>query len=303
MRKIISLFALAGIILIGKNNCSAQNITDLRINEVMLKNNTSYVDNYGRRSAWVEIMNTGYNSVNAGSCFLTNDINNPRKYRIPYGDPVTNISKRQFLIFYADATSQHGTLHLNFLLDSTNRFIALFSPDGRTLIDSVTVPNLATDFVYSRESDGTGEWIVTDVATPNATNELFNKKVSAAERFIKVDPTGIIMTVTAMLVVFTALLILYRIFKFTGKVSQKPVRLRKNGKGSKEMELESSEEIPGEVFAAISTALFLYENEVHDHESTTLTIERVSRRYSPWSSKIYGLRQTPNHVVTRKPKL
>lgn len=301
MRKIISLFALAGIILIGENNCSAQNITDLRINEVMLKNSTSYVDNYGRRSAWVEIMNTGYNSVNAGSCFLTNDINNPRKYRIPYGDPVTNISKRQFLIFYADATSQHGTLHLNFLLDSTNRFIALFSPDGRTLIDSVTVPNLATDFVYSRESDGTGEWIVTNVATPNATNELFNKKVSAAERFIKVDPTGIIMTITAMLVVFTALILLYRIFKFTGRVSQNPIKIKRDKKGSQEVEVV--QEISGEVFAAISTALFLYENEVHDHESTIITIERVSRRYSPWSSKIYGLRQIPTHILTRKPKL
>jgi hypothetical protein len=37
-------------------------------------------------------------------------------------------------------------------------------------------------------------------------------------------------------------------------------------------------------------ALFLY-NELHDEESNILTIERVSRIYSPWSSKYYNMRK------------
>ncbi|MDX9905877.1 MAG: lamin tail domain-containing protein, partial [Bacteroidales bacterium] len=41
---------------------------------------------------------------------------------------------------------------------------------------------------------------------------------------------------------------------------------------------------------AIAMALFLY-NEVHDEESNILTIERVSRIYSPWSSKYYNMRK------------
>lgn len=41
--------------------------------------------------------------------------------------------------------------------------------------------------------------------------------------------------------------------------------------------------------AAIAMALHLYYNEVHDEESSIITIKTVERRYSPWSSKIYGL--------------
>lgn len=48
-----------------------------------------------------------------------------------------------------------------------------------------------------------------------------------------------------------------------------------------------------EVAAAISLALHLHLEDFHDYEKTMLTIQRVIRPYSPWSSKIYGLRQYP----------
>lgn len=47
--------------------------------------------------------------------------------------------------------------------------------------------------------------------------------------------------------------------------------------------------LSGEVNAAICAAIHLYVNEAHDEESTVLTIDKVSRRYSPWSSKIYSV--------------
>ena len=40
-------------------------------------------------------------------------------------------------------------------------------------------------------------------------------------------------------------------------------------------------------------ALHEMQDEVHDVEETVLTITRVKRSYSPWSSKIYTLRETP----------
>ena len=51
-------------------------------------------------------------------------------------------------------------------------------------------------------------------------------------------------------------------------------------------------EAPGEVFAAIAMAMHESQN-MHDVEETVLTITRVKRSYSPWSSKIYTLRETP----------
>ena len=49
-----------------------------------------------------------------------------------------------------------------------------------------------------------------------------------------------------------------------------------------------------EVYAAIATAIHLsgQDNEEHDVENTVLTISKVNKSYSPWSSKIYTLRET-----------
>ncbi len=46
----------------------------------------------------------------------------------------------------------------------------------------------------------------------------------------------------------------------------------------------------GEIDAAISMALHLYLQEAHDIESNIITITRTSRPYSPWSSKIWNMR-------------
>lgn len=51
--------------------------------------------------------------------------------------------------------------------------------------------------------------------------------------------------------------------------------------------------LAGEVNAAIVMALHLYSSEIHDQEDPVITMIRVSRTYSPWSSKIYGLRKLP----------
>lgn len=44
--------------------------------------------------------------------------------------------------------------------------------------------------------------------------------------------------------------------------------------------------------AAIAMAMHLY-FDAHDEEPHVITIEEVERRYSPWSSKIYSMRNTP----------
>ncbi|MFT3739364.1 MAG: hypothetical protein QM786_11445 [Breznakibacter sp.] len=56
---------------------------------------------------------------------------------------------------------------------------------------------------------------------------------------------------------------------------------------------ESEVGVGGEVNAAIALSLYLYRNQLHDHENAVLTINKVARAYSPWSSKIYGLRRWP----------
>ena len=49
--------------------------------------------------------------------------------------------------------------------------------------------------------------------------------------------------------------------------------------------------IEGNVTAAISLAIHMYFNELHDEESNIVTIKKVRKAYSPWSSKIYSVNQ------------
>ena len=52
-----------------------------------------------------------------------------------------------------------------------------------------------------------------------------------------------------------------------------------------------TETISGEVAAAIAAALYEVMEEAHDIESNILTFKKITNNYSPWSSKIYGLRE------------
>ena len=49
------------------------------------------------------------------------------------------------------------------------------------------------------------------------------------------------------------------------------------------------EDISGEVNAAISAAIHYYLSEIHDDEDMVITMQKISKTYSPWSSKIYSV--------------
>jgi len=48
-------------------------------------------------------------------------------------------------------------------------------------------------------------------------------------------------------------------------------------------------EVPADTNAAIAMAIYLYNSELHDEESNVITINKVSRVYSPWSSKLHNM--------------
>jgi glutaconyl-CoA/methylmalonyl-CoA decarboxylase subunit delta len=122
----------------------------------------------------------------------------------------------------------------------------------------------------------------------------------SAKEFIEFDPYGIAMSIIAMTVVFLALILLYLIFRYISNVYSMKDKRKKNTK--KKESYISEDDISGEVVAAISTAIHLYRIQLHDMESFRLTIQRVSKAYSPWSSKLYGLRQVPNRIFIPKSK-
>lgn len=121
---------------------------------------------------------------------------------------------------------------------------------------------------------------------------LTYEKDKAGDAFVKLDPTGFGMAMIAMSVVFAALIFLYLVFRTIGKLNTSKAKknaLLKQGKVVEAAKI--SDDAPGDVYAAIAMALHMYQSQLHDEENTVITMEKVTRNYSPWSSKIYGLRQ------------
>ena len=97
-----------------------------------------------------------------------------------------------------------------------------------------------------------------------------------------------VITLVGYSVVFVTLVALLFSFKYILKlIHHFSVKKRTNREGQSVAPKEQY--IAGEVNAAIAMGLTLYFNEQHDEESGIITIKRVARTYSPWSSKIYGI--------------
>ncbi|HOI48528.1 MAG TPA: OadG family transporter subunit [Prolixibacteraceae bacterium] len=297
------LAVVISLIGLGVGQLYGQSALDLRINEVLVYNDSNYVDDFGVHSPWIEIFNSAYNTVDIGGLYLTDDLSQPMKYPIFKGQPITQIPPRSYIVFWADDKPTRGILHLNFTLEA-GKTIALFDANGRTLVDSVTIPHsVIRDVTYGRLVDGGAEWGNLDKSTPNADNDT-SVKVLAGDEFARMDPTGLGMAAIAMTVVFLALALLSVFFKYMGKVMSIDIKKQLEARAAAKAragvqavvgEEEASElELTGELNAAIAMTLYLYATELHDAENTVLTINRVSRTYSPWSSKIYGLRKFPN---------
>ncbi len=297
MKRLLFMLGLAALCAGGY----AQGLKDIRINEVLVDNRSSYVDDHGNHEGWIELHNTGYSNVNIGGAYLTvrrGDLT--RTYRIPKNDTRTLIPPQGYVIFFADSSSNRGTFHTNFVLDETG-YLA-FMDQGRNVVDSVVydvtaqLPDVSIGWA---EDAGTGAEAFGPLAgiTPMQANET-EEKMPAAEKFRLRDPSGVVMAITAMSVVFSALILLFFFFKNIGRLMIRATT-KKEGNAAATVPnaaksaVKPERELVGEEIAAIAIALRRYEEDMHDIESHILTINRVARAYSPWSSKIYGLNNQP----------
>jgi Na+-transporting methylmalonyl-CoA/oxaloacetate decarboxylase gamma subunit len=105
--------------------------------------------------------------------------------------------------------------------------------------------------------------------------------------FSNVTGFTIIVAIVGQVAVFIVLAMLYYVYRTIPQLINFSIRrkLKKEGRlvdESKDLHVES------DVNAAISLALYMYLNEIHDEESDIITIRRANKSYTPWSSKIYS---------------
>lgn len=285
----------------------AQNLTDLRITEVLVENTAGLTDGYGQRNGWIEIFNNSYGTVKFAGCYLSDDKDNLRKYHIPASDATTTLKPRQSVVFYASGNASQGTYYTNFTLRNGST-VYLVSNDGRTVIDTIEIPSdLPADNSVMKVPTGIKmmdfETIISDKPTPGTYNGDVDAKTNSQIMKEK-DPHGWVLTLISVSTVFIALTILAFIFGWIGNANKKSAspkpsktaKKSKNGNMSPEVaaaiSMALSQEFGGEVYAAIAMALDDYlGGGIHDEESLVITI-RPSQT-SDWNDKTQNFRQSP----------
>lgn len=285
-------------LLMSLTSCNPQADEDSKVvlNEVLSLNEGNFQDDYGVHNAWIEVFNKSYGTVDIAGYKLAvyNGTGDTVYYNVPKGDVLTKIKPRQHALFWADGLPNRGTFHTSCTLDSIGgNWVGLYDNGGK-LIDEVEVPTLEADHSYARVDDANPEWVVkggdeaSSYVTPSTNNMTIEKNVKQ-EKFAEQDPAGIGMAITAMLVVFSGLVLLYVLFRLLGMAMQS----KKSTENKQEVMTENksvakTEGKEGEVYAAIAMALHEEMNNVHDIESGILTI---TRRTSAWNAKHLMLRK------------
>ena len=105
-------------------------------------------------------------------------------------------------------------------------------------------------------------------------------------------PEMLLMALIGFLLVFVVLVLLIYIMKAMGWVFTREHKAKVAASAATPHAHDHAIS-DQELAAAIITALKLYKSALHDQESEMLTINRITRAYSPWNSKIHGLTQVP----------
>jgi len=144
---------------------------DVVINEFMSSNESTIQDADGDYSDWIEIYNSGDESINLENYMLSDDTEVNDKWLFPS----IEIPAKGFLLVFASGkdTAINGELHSNFKIKQSGEYLYLYSPAGDllSLINPISVP---IDHSFGSITDGAEEMLVFSLSTPNSSNSEAN---------------------------------------------------------------------------------------------------------------------------------
>ena len=148
------------------------------INEIMASNVDEYVSPAFNFDGWVELYNPTNRSVELGGVVVSDPADADNKWVMPQTAGV--VPAKGFKLVWFDSNDGNPN-NVPFKLDTDGGNVTFSAADGQ-VIASQQYPASMERISYARSVDGMGDWGMTGVATPGATNngiELLTKQLDA----------------------------------------------------------------------------------------------------------------------------
>ena len=128
----------------------------VRINELLAANEKTNKDSEGQYEDWVELLNSSSKAVDLSGLYLSDSLNNPRKWKFPAG---TSIAAGGYLIVWLDGDTDAKGLHASFRLDRDGETILLVDRDEgqNAILDELEFSAQENDRSFGRAKNGKGK--------------------------------------------------------------------------------------------------------------------------------------------------
>ncbi|MDR1928192.1 MAG: CotH kinase family protein [Oscillospiraceae bacterium] len=143
-------------------------LSKLRINEYQSKNSYTVYSKAGEYYDWVELFNAGDRPVALERCYLTDNPEDPGKWRFPEG---TVLEAGAYLLIWCSGKTEpvEGELHASFRLSDDDAGLAVFD-EGNRQIDAVPIVPLEENLSYGRSAADPAKLEYYALPTPGAAN-------------------------------------------------------------------------------------------------------------------------------------
>lgn len=143
----------------------------IRINEVSASNEI-YINDYWKKNDWIELYNTTDEAVDVAGMYVSDNIAEPLKYRIPTYEKIsTVIPAHGYLVVWCDKLEPLTQLHSNFKLSGEEGYVLLTDAD-ELWSDTLHYCEQALDQTVGRFPDGYADVFLMKRPTIGASNVL-----------------------------------------------------------------------------------------------------------------------------------
>lgn len=164
MYRLVSIYVVL-FLLIAATHLKAQIV----INEMMASNTDVINDPDHEESAdWIELYNTGNQTVSLKGHYLTDNISAPTKWKI---ETDVEIGPGEYLLIWADG--MNANLHTSFKLSALGEELALISPTY-AIIDSISFGPQVPNISFGRRKNGGNDWGYFEHPTPGEANSTIS---------------------------------------------------------------------------------------------------------------------------------